>query len=93
MNSVTSSSDTFPPGMGEILEDFLKHFYTWGFIKAERWGKNIYIMLNTGIFNDLHVKQFQKLARQHGFKLTGYGVRPISGGELLVTFVLVPRRR
>jgi len=92
MNSTAASQPPISPPMEGIIEDFLKHFYIWELVKREKWGKNIYISFRTGVFNDLHAKQFQKIARLHGFRLVGYGIRPVDAGKLLVTFVLIPKR-
>jgi hypothetical protein len=93
MNSATSSTASLPPGVREIVDEFLKNFYTWELMKAESRGKNTYVSFKAGIFGDLHAKQMQKLARLHGLRVSGYGVVPHYTGKLLVTFVLAPRRK
>jgi hypothetical protein len=93
VNSTAANSDTFPSGVGEIVEDFLTQFFTWKYIETKRYGKSIYITLKSGGFSDLHVKYVQRIARSHGFRLVAYGTRPLDAAEMLVTFVLAPRRK
>ena len=93
MNFAAANSDTFPSGVGEIVEDFLTQFFTWKCIDVKQWGKSIYVTFKTGAFSDLHVKYVQRIARSHGFRLVAYGTRPLDAAEMLVTFVLAPRRR
>jgi hypothetical protein len=93
MNSAAVNSLSPSSGVEGVIEDFLKHFYMWKLVKTYAWGKSTYVTFKVGTFSDPYVKWMQKLARLHGFQLRGYGVIPTAGGELLVTFVLTPRRK
>jgi hypothetical protein len=70
-----------------------KEFMIWKLKETRDHGREVYITFEGSIFSDTHLKIARKIAKNHGFRLGGFGVRVTGCNTLLVTFVLKPKRR